>query len=131
MSAFPPDDQIGEWLESLARADRFRNLPNGQLAAEVLKATVEAQALAPVVDLLVATMERLNTMPVFRPPPTNLSMHDLENVGCALASGNTNFTVELLRLIAKADDANRERLRIAYPEAVSAWEQWMLSKDGA
>lgn len=36
----------------------------------------------------------------------------------------TWFSAQLLRLIAKADAGNRERLRIAFPEAVNVFEDW-------
>jgi hypothetical protein len=55
---------------------------------------------------------------------TNLSQLDLDDVGAAIAGDATNFTTMLLRLIAKSDPHNRERIRLAYPEAVDAWEQW-------
>jgi hypothetical protein len=62
-----------------------------------------------------------------RPTDTNLSQHDLEDVGAAIAGDATNFTTMLLRMIAKSDPVNRERLRLAYPEAVEAWEKWQRS----
>ena len=37
------------------------------------------------------------------------------------------FSAQLLRLIAKADYNNRERLRTAFPEHVQAYEDWFLS----
>ncbi len=56
-----------------------------------------------------------------------MSEFDLENVG-AIMKGNlrdaSNFTAELLRLIAKADPINRARLRGAFPREVEAYEAW-------
>ncbi len=36
----------------------------------------------------------------------------------------TNFHSALYRLIEKADHTNREKLRLAYPDEVMAWEEW-------
>lgn len=36
----------------------------------------------------------------------------------------TWFSAHLIRLIAKADGGNRERLRLAFPDAVEAFEDW-------
>jgi hypothetical protein len=36
------------------------------------------------------------------------------------------FTCHLLRLIAKADFENRQKLRLAYPDEVKAFEQWYI-----
>jgi hypothetical protein len=55
-----------------------------------------------------------------------LSAYDLEDVGRALAGGNTNFTVQLLHLIAKADPDRKRQLAVAFPEAVAAYERWVV-----
>ena len=34
------------------------------------------------------------------------------------------FTSHLLRLIAKADKENRERIRLGFPDHVAAYERW-------
>ena len=34
------------------------------------------------------------------------------------------FSSHLLRLIAKADKVNRERIRLGFPDHVAAWERW-------
>lgn len=34
------------------------------------------------------------------------------------------FSCHLLRLIARADQNNRERLRLAFPQAVESYEEW-------
>lgn len=39
------------------------------------------------------------------------------------------FTVKLLALIAKADGQNKERIRLGFPEAVQAYEEWYGSSD--
>lgn len=38
------------------------------------------------------------------------------------------FTSHLLRLIAKADLMNRERLRMGFPDHVAAYERWLASE---
>lgn len=38
------------------------------------------------------------------------------------------FTSHLLRLIAKADPVNRERLRMGFPDEVAAYERWLNSE---
>lgn len=42
----------------------------------------------------------------------------------AFVLGRDNFRSQLLRLIAKADPSNRERLRIGFPIIVAVFEQW-------
>jgi hypothetical protein len=42
----------------------------------------------------------------------------------AMDGKGTNFTAQLLRLIAKADLSNREKLRLGFPEVVEAYEKW-------
>ena len=55
-----------------------------------------------------------------------LSEYDKEHLGAILQAGEGDwFTAQLLRLIAKADRLNRERLRIAFPEEVRAYEAWL------
>lgn len=41
-----------------------------------------------------------------------------------------SFRGDILRAVAHADPANRERLRAAFPEIVDAWEAWMAAPDG-
>jgi hypothetical protein len=43
---------------------------------------------------------------------------------------NDWFTARLIRLIAKADRVNREKLRLGFPEEVAAWETYAFGKDG-
>jgi len=53
-----------------------------------------------------------------------LSEYSLQNVEEAISS-ETNFTSDLLRLIAKADPENRSILRSAFPRAVEAYERFV------
>lgn len=53
-----------------------------------------------------------------------ISQHDKDNLGDILAGYGTWFTAELLRLIAKADDENLEKIRKGYPAEVEAYERW-------
>lgn len=53
-----------------------------------------------------------------------ISDFDREHIGDIVAGNGDWFTAELLRLIAKADNNNRELLRKAFPEEVAAYEQW-------
>lgn len=53
-----------------------------------------------------------------------LSDYDRENIGAIIAGHGDWFTAHLLRLIAKADMHNRERLRWGFPEVVDAFEEW-------
>ena len=52
--------------------------------------------------------------------------YDFEHIPQILdnPTGATWFGAKLLRLIASADDRNRELLRKAYPEHVAAFEDW-------
>ena len=43
-------------------------------------------------------------------------------------SAHTWFSAQLIRLIAKADDGNRERLRMGFPEHVQAFEDWYMRR---
>jgi hypothetical protein len=36
----------------------------------------------------------------------------------------TNFTTQLIKLILKADDTNKERIRLGFPHAVEVVEEW-------
>lgn len=49
---------------------------------------------------------------------------DKANVGAIIAGEGDWFNAHLLRLIAKADRPNKERLRVLYPEQVAAYEAW-------
>lgn len=54
-----------------------------------------------------------------------LSPHDMANFDRIVRGYGDWFSAELVRLIAKADKENRERLRIAFPDHVEAYERWM------
>lgn len=58
-----------------------------------------------------------------------ISDFDRAHIGDIVAGGGDWFTAELLRLIAKADSNNRERLRSAFPEEVAAYEEWWSGDD--
>ena len=54
-----------------------------------------------------------------------LTAHDLENFGAIISQGYGDwFTAHLIRLIKKADPANRNRLRRGFPFEVHAVERW-------
>lgn len=53
-----------------------------------------------------------------------ISEFDRENMQTILLGHGTWFTAQLLRLIAKADLNNLERLRKGFPEVVEAYETW-------
>jgi hypothetical protein len=53
-----------------------------------------------------------------------MSAFDKANIGKIIGGHGDWFTAELLRLIAKSVAENRERLRIAFPEEVAAYESW-------
>ena len=52
---------------------------------------------------------------------------DRKNIQLILEGHGDWFTAQLLRLIAKADNINRERLRVGFPEEVKAYESWLIS----
>ena len=54
-----------------------------------------------------------------------LSEYDRLNVGAILNGVGDWFNARLLRLIAKADARNLERLRQGFPEIVEAYELWV------
>lgn len=47
-----------------------------------------------------------------------MSKYDRKNVGSLLSGEGDWFTAHLFRLIAKADNSNRARLHIAFPDEV-------------
>jgi hypothetical protein len=54
-----------------------------------------------------------------------MSPYDRSHIGTIVGGEGTWFTAHLLRLIAKADDSNRARLRLSFPEEVAAYEEWL------
>lgn len=53
-----------------------------------------------------------------------MSEYDKENIGNILAGEGSWFTAQLLRLAAKADSNNLEKLRTGFPEEVEALEEY-------
>ena len=53
-----------------------------------------------------------------------ISEHDKAHIEEILRGHGTWFSAELLRLIAKADLTNRDKLRQVFPEHVEAYEKW-------
>ena len=53
-----------------------------------------------------------------------LSDYDRQVLGDIVAGHGDWFTAHLLRLIAKADNENRDRIRAGFPEEVAAYEWW-------
>lgn len=53
-----------------------------------------------------------------------MSEYDKNNLGNILAGEGTWFTAYLLRLIAKADGENLNRLRLSFPDEVKAVEKF-------
>ena len=58
-----------------------------------------------------------------------ISPHDRENIGEIIAGSGDWFTAKLLRLIAKADRDNRQKLQLVFPEEVEAYEEWFNNAD--
>lgn len=58
-----------------------------------------------------------------------LSTFDLRRMGDILAGHGDWFSAQLMRLIAKADRDDLDRLRLAFPEHVAAWEAWRRGGD--
>jgi hypothetical protein len=56
-----------------------------------------------------------------------LSDFDREHVEAIMGGHGSWFSAELLRMCAKADPGNLERLRLGFPEHVAAYERWMRS----
>jgi hypothetical protein len=53
-----------------------------------------------------------------------LSKYDIDNVENILRGDGDWFSAQLLRLIAKADEINRERIRKGFPNHVALYEAW-------
>jgi len=56
-----------------------------------------------------------------------LSSYDVAHVQDILNGEGDWFTAQLLRLVAKADDENRNKLHLAFPEVVDAYFDWYYS----
>lgn len=59
-----------------------------------------------------------------------ISDYDLAHIPDLLKDNGsaTWFSAKLIRLIADADKPNRERLRVAFPVEVAAFEDWYYSR---
>ncbi len=53
-----------------------------------------------------------------------MSEYDKKHISNILCGEGSWFTAKLLRLIAKADDSNIEKLRAGFPEEVAALEAY-------
>lgn len=53
-----------------------------------------------------------------------ISPYDRAHMEDIIAGGGDWFTAELLRLCAKADSANLEKIRLAFPDEVQAYLDW-------
>jgi hypothetical protein len=58
-----------------------------------------------------------------------LSDFDRKNMSRILAGYGDWFSAKLMRLIVKADAENRERLRLAFPDHVEAYERYLRGED--
>jgi len=58
-----------------------------------------------------------------------ISDHDKAHMQEILAGYGDWFSAELLRLIAKADYENTERLRKAFPDHVEAYQLWFYGAE--
>jgi len=61
--------------------------------------------------------------------PAQLSEFDRKNMERILAGEFDWFSAKLMRLIRKADRENKERLRIAFPDHVQAYDDYMRGED--
>lgn len=53
-----------------------------------------------------------------------VSAYDYENLDEIMNGHGDWFTAQLLRLCAKADAQNLERIRLGFPDVVAAYEDW-------
>ena len=58
----------------------------------------------------------------------SLSGYDYDHIGELVGGEGSWFTAQLLRLCAKADSENLERLRLGFPDVVAAFEEWRDSE---
>jgi hypothetical protein len=57
--------------------------------------------------------------------PDDHKVETWQELCLALGGADDSFTGHLVTLIAKADPANRARLRAGFPKQVAAWERWV------
>jgi len=62
-------------------------------------------------------------------PDLQITDFDRENVGHAMQAG-TNWSAQMLRLIAKSDPAHRAAIRLVFPSHVEAYEKWFTTPEG-
>jgi hypothetical protein len=53
-----------------------------------------------------------------------MSDYDKANIDAIMNGQGDWYGAQLLRLLSKADEFNRELIRKGYPEEVEAWERW-------
>jgi len=53
-----------------------------------------------------------------------ISEHDRAHIDDIIGGHGDWFTAQLLRLCAKADPRNLEKIRLGFPEVVEAFEKW-------
>lgn len=56
-----------------------------------------------------------------------ISEFDKTHITEIMAGRGDWFGAQLIRLIAKADTENREKLRLGFPDYVKAWEKWFYA----
>jgi hypothetical protein len=57
-----------------------------------------------------------------------ISKHDIDNIDAIISGYGDWFSAQLIRLIGKADDSNRERIRAGFPAEVALWEMWYYKR---
>jgi hypothetical protein len=57
-----------------------------------------------------------------------ISEHDRAHIDDIIGGHGDWFTAQLLRLCAKADPRNLEKIRLGFPEVVEAFEKWKFGK---
>jgi hypothetical protein len=57
-----------------------------------------------------------------------LSKYDIDNVESILRGDGDWFSAQLIRMCAKADAQNLERLRLGFPRHVALWEAWYYKR---
>lgn len=57
-----------------------------------------------------------------------LSPYDVQNIDSIMSGEGDWFTAQLLRIIGKADDFHKDRLRLGFPAEVALWEKWYYKR---
>ena len=63
--------------------------------------------------------------------PAKLSDFDRQNLASILAGSGDWFSAKLMRLIMKADRENKEQLRLAFPDHVQAYDDYVRGDNNA